>query len=180
MNAMERHQEEWYAAVGRFSIAMGEIEWAGAQMLTFLRDLDEIVVWKNDFDSLIRTLKQEAQAQEGAFARGVEDCMPEADRLRRKRNSILHSGIRWLVGFEGIPDGSDVEVGPQFDLDQLIPRFQSFVHDRKDPDERMQLQDLQHHADSAKALSERMWRILVTEHWVRQQRLEAGASTAAG
>lgn len=179
MNAMERHQEEWYAAVGRFAIAMGEIEWAGAQMLTFLRNLDEIVVWKKDFDSLIGALKQEAQAQDGAFARGVEACMPEAHRLRKMRNSILHSAISWWVGFEGIPDDMEIVVDHQFNFEQLVPRFDSFVHDRKHPDERMQLPDLQNHADSAKALSERMWRIILTEHSLRTQELEGGGATDA-
>lgn len=162
MNAMEQHQEQWYANVGRFAIAMGEIEWAAVQMLQWLPNAEFSP--KDGLYALIDSLSKAIVGGTSDFEREIAICVDEASQLRPSRNSILHSAVRWQVAFEGYPEDAEIEVGPDFDVESLVPRFVSYVHDKKDPTARISLGDLEGHVASARDLSDRMWRIIEAEH----------------
>lgn len=159
---MEQHQSQWYLSVGRFAVAMGEIETAVSQMLKWLPVA--VPTRRDSFFVLLERLEEAVKVPEGSFQAGIASCLEEAGRLRGKRNSILHSAVTWQVAFEGIAEDAEIVVGPDFRVEDLVPYFASTVFDRKDPSVRLNLQELEGLVSSAEALSKKMWRVISTEH----------------
>ncbi|MDH1192568.1 hypothetical protein [Stenotrophomonas sp. GD03958] len=150
MNAVEQHLEQWYAEIGRFSVAMGEIEWAVWEFQELLNVPGRKK--KKRFADQIEHLKEAVAHRSGEVELKIAALAEEADRLRDVRNSVLHSGVRVLTGFEEYPDDSDIDVDRDFNAATLKLRFASFIDDMDKPDVRIGLDELKEHAASAMRL----------------------------
>ncbi len=139
MNAVEQHKLRWHVAVGRFAVAMGEIERAVRLSHEWLKAPRPK---RDDLCHLIEALRIAVARRQGSFESGIESCLDEAGGIRKLRNSVLHSAVSWQMSCAGIPEDLEIEVGPDFKVEDLALTFASTVNDIKRPELRLSLQEL--------------------------------------
>lgn len=169
VETMDEHQAKWAAAVGRFSIAMGQIEMS---LVAAGRLLLGVELGKLSPACAIEDLQRRLPAVECEASKEFLACLPEADRLRDLRNTILHSPVEWLVAFEGIPRDEPLVITPDFDDSKLVPIYISVMRDKKSRHVDLDLDKVDQLAQEAAALAERMWWHILVNEWARREQLK--------
>lgn len=139
----EEFEEQWAAQVGRFAIALGEIEWA-TDILLAAADCP----LKKDESLAVRLclLRENIGNLKPGIGAEVERVVGEADELRDRRNSVLHSGIAFNI----FTDGTAVAI-------------KAFVNDRRDKYKDIDLDSMRCLAAQAQQLSKDFWAVVLKQ-----------------
>lgn len=99
-DSQERHliAAEWEVLIGRFSLAMGEVELNVSQMLMLIGRST-----RGFLNERLKRLSHNLQDLEPSLVDPCRRCIEEAKRLKNHRNEILHAALSIYVWFEGIP-----------------------------------------------------------------------------
>lgn len=121
MDSQERQRiaAEWEVLIGRFSLAMGEVELNVSQMLMLLGRSTRGLL-----NERLGRLSNSLQHLEPSLVDPCRACIEEVKRLKGHRNEILHSALSIYVWFEGIPLEGTVDAD---DLGDKEPLFGSKI-----------------------------------------------------
>ncbi|HDS1826731.1 TPA: hypothetical protein QEM95_08880 [Stenotrophomonas maltophilia] len=139
----EEFEERWAAQVGRFAMALGEIEWATDILLTAAG-----CSFKKEASLAVRLclLRENIGNLKPGIGAEVERVVGEADELRDRRNSVLHSGIAFNI----FTDGTAVSI-------------EAFINDRRDRYKDIDLDSMRRLAAQAQQLSKDFWAVVLRQ-----------------
>lgn len=139
----EEFEEQWAAQVGRFAMALGEIEWATDILLAAANS-----PFKSDASLAVRLslLRENIVNLKPGIGAELERVVAVADELRDRRNSVLHSGI----GFNIFTDGNEVAI-------------EAFINDRRNKYKGIDLDSMRCLAAQAQQLSKDFWAVVLTQ-----------------
>lgn len=133
MDGQERQRiaAEWEVLIGRFSLAMGEVELNVSQMLMLLGRST-----RGFLNERLGRLSNSLQDLEPSLVDPCRACIEEAKRLKHHRNEILHSALSIYVWFEGIPLEGAVDADEIGDKEPLLgSKIISFDERRSEVDQ---------------------------------------------
>lgn len=117
MDIQERQRiaAEWEVLIGRFSLAMGEVELNVSQMLMLIGQST-----RGFLNERLGRLSNSLQKLEPSLVDPCQACIKEAKRLKEHRNEILHSALSIYTWFEGIPLEGTVNADDIGDKEPLL------------------------------------------------------------
>ncbi|HEL4163314.1 MULTISPECIES: hypothetical protein [Stenotrophomonas] len=117
MDSQERQRiaAEWEVLIGRFSLAMGEVELNVSQMLMLIGRSTRGLL-----NERLKRLSDNLQDMEPSLVEPCRDCIEEVKRLKKHRNEILHSALSIYVFFDGIPLEATVNAEEIGDKEPLL------------------------------------------------------------
>lgn len=141
--------------VGWFSIHMGEVQAHIGQMVSIVGGPKP----KNDrFETQIRDLEASLELFHPPLVERLVECIAEMGRLKKLRNSVLHSAIHAEGWFEGVPE--DRPLTPE-DIEGKELRWRSRILDRQGKHTNIDPARMRGLVVDARELSEQLLRLLV-------------------
>lgn len=142
---------DWAIQIGRFSMGLGGIEWATDMLLV----RSEGVPKSNDFYDRLVALKASVGNLKADVQIEVSGLVDEAQALRMKRNTVLHSTVAvsfYVEAAASVADATDFEAGRILTLTHL--------NDRRGRQTDIDLAAMTTLATQAEELSGRFWAAL--------------------
>lgn len=142
---------DWAIQIGRFSMGLGGIEWATDMLLALSKGVSK----SNDFYDRLVALKASASNLKADAQIEVSGLVDEAQVLRTKRNTVLHSTVAVSFYIEAAASASDC---PDLDAGRVVTM--THLNDRRGRQTDIDLTAMTTLATQAEELSGRFWAAL--------------------
>jgi len=138
--------DQWHIYIGRFSLGLGGIEWATDILLKQVQESA-----KGKLELRLARLKKAVMKLKPELRPEVVKLIEEADQIRKKRNTVLHSTVAFDIYTRENDSASEIFIA-------------ATLRDREGEHKDIDLAEMSVLASQAEDLSQRFWAVIPKQH----------------